>query len=540
MAKFKVGNLPDGSERIVELPETATEEEIEAAAMQMVAASKAPQVPEFQQRIDKQPSFMRAALGASEAGLQAATGLPATVLGGLAGLGDTALSSFGAGSGSPGDTVRKVQGAMTYQPRTTQGQKVSEALAFPMEMYGKGVHKVGDVIRGDDAGGARDFLGTTFDVAGESLPALVGGKMMLNQAKSATRAPLTRQQQTLAAAQQEGYVVPPSQVGRPSWLEGAGGKIRTAQTASAKNAEVTNRLAVKELGLPEGTTITNDLLNRMRKDAYKNGYEPLKAHKAPVRADMQFLQDVLDLSKGADRLKIDFPNLTVAGAKKISDLADGVLVQQMTAEGAVGVIKTLRSEANRNLSWKAQPNADAVAYGQAQKAAAAAIEGLVERNLAQSGQTSLLEAFRAARVKIAKSHTVENALNDATGNVSARALAAGKDADALTGGLKTAADFARGFTKSNQMPEMFGGTPPISPLDVSMGAAMAVGGQLAAGNVAGAAAGGIPLLRPFAAPMALRPGIQRGLLSNPKHYNFGALPYAMPLLNPDMRPDLER
>jgi hypothetical protein len=278
----------------------------------------------------------------------------------------------------------------------------------------------------------------------------------------------------------------------------------------------------------------------MRKDAYQQGYEPLKAHKAPVAADAQFIQDVLDLSRSADRLKIDFPNLTTAGAEKISKLADGVFVQRMTAEGAVGVIKTLRSEANRNLSWKAQPNADAVAYGQAQKAAAAAIEGLVERNLAQSGQTNLLNAFREARVRIAKTHTVENALNDATGNVSARALAAGRDVDALTGGLKTSADFARGFPKSNQMPEMFGGTPPISPLDVSMGAAMAVGGQLASGNMAGAAAGGLPLLRPFAAPMALRPGVQRGLLTNPKQYNFGALPYSLPLLNLDMQPDLEQ
>jgi hypothetical protein len=296
---------------------------------------------------------------------------------------------------------------------------------------------------------------------------------------------------------------------------------------------VTNRLAARELGLPENITITQEMLSRMREKAYDSGYVPLKQHPRPIVADNKFISDVLDLSKDADRLRITYPELTVAGAEKVAKLADGVLVQSQPADAAVGLIKQLRSEANRNLSWKAQPNADAIALGQAQKAAANAVESLIERNLAQSGQTGLLEKFRAARVQIAKTHSVENALNDATGNVSARALAADKQSGAFTGGLKTAADFARAFPKSTQLPETFGGTPPISPLDVSMGSIMAMGGQLASGNVGGAALGGIPLLRPLAAPAALSPGMQRGLLMNAAPTpDFGVGMYSMPWLIP--------
>ena len=533
MATYKVTG-PDGATYEVTAPDGASEQEVIDYAKNQF--TKKPEESPFQSRVNQMPSFMRAVLGVGEAGMQAATGLGGTVLGGLAGLGDMAR-----GGKDPAGTVRSVQDAITYQPRSTQGQKVGEVVAIPGQAYTSLVHKGGDLIRGDDSGGVRDFLGTTFDVAGESAPLVFGGASALKAARNAKPAPLTRQQQILANSQKEGYVVPPSEVGRASWLEGAGGKIRTAQTASARNVQVTNKLAARELGLPESTMLTDDLLGSIRKSEYKAGYEPLKNYKAPIVADDKFLRDVLDLSKTADRVRIDFPQLSAAGAKKVSDLADGVLVQQMTAEGAVEAIKMMRSEARRNLSWKAQPNADAIAHGQAQLAAANALESLIERNLTQAGQAQLLDAFRAARVRIAKTHTVENALNDATGNVSARALAAGKDSGALTGGLKTAADFGRAFTKANQMPEIFGGTPPISPLDVSMGALMATGGQLASGNIGGAALGGIPLLRPFAAPAALRPSVQRGLLTNPRPMpNFGVIPPATMLFNPYNLQDQEQ
>lgn len=516
MATYEV-TAPDGSKFDVTAPDGATEDEVLA-----YVKANYQQKPEYQQRIDKMPPFMRALAGGGEAALQAITGLGSTVTGGIAGLGNLAF-----GGNDPASTVRSIQEAMTYQPRTEQGRTASKVLGFPGELYTKGVRWAGDKVRGDDSGGTRDFLATTLEVGAEAAPAVLGGVSMLKSARN--RAPMTRTQQTLAEAQKEGYVVPPSQAGKASLLEGAGGKIRTAQRASAQNVEVTNRLAARELGLPENVTITTDLLKNMREAAYKRGYEPLKGYKSPIVADDVFLKDVLDMSRTADRVRIDFPNITTAGADKVSKLADGVLVQQMTAEGAVELIKSLRSEARRNLSWKAQPNADAVAYGQAQLSAARALETLIERNLEKTGNAPLLSGYRQAREMIAKTHSVENALNDATGTVSARALASGKDADALTGGLRTASRFAQAFPKANQLPEIFGGTPPISPLDVSMGTIAAMGGQLATGNATGALAGGIPLLRPMAAPMALSGPVQSALVRTPA--NYGAMPYLFPWLN---------
>ena len=45
------------------------------------------------------------------------------------------------------------------------------------------------------------------------------------------------------------------------------GKVKTQQAASAKNQEVTSAIAAKELGLPPGTTLTEQAFNAVRKQA---------------------------------------------------------------------------------------------------------------------------------------------------------------------------------------------------------------------------------------------------------------------------------
>jgi len=58
------------------------------------------------------------------------------------------------------------------------------------------------------------------------------------------------------------------------------------------------------------------------------------------------LQDLLDLSKTADRIKIDFPNAKLTAQEDIGKLANGAYTKGgFTAEGAIEYVKQLRSDA---------------------------------------------------------------------------------------------------------------------------------------------------------------------------------------------------
>jgi hypothetical protein len=136
----------------------------------------------------------------------------------------------------------------------------------------------------------------------------------------------------------------------------------------------------------------------------------------------------------------------------------------MSFEEGIQLTRALRAKATANL--KNFTNPEKVAEGKAQKAASDAIEDLMEQNLATSKNKQLLTDFRQARQLYAKTHDVEAALNDATGNVNAAHLAKLLDKGKLTGELKTVAQVAKSFEKATQRPEKIGSTPGFSPLDL--------------------------------------------------------------------------
>jgi hypothetical protein len=314
---------------------------------------------------------------------------------------------------------------------------------------------------------------------------------------------------TLSHAQEAGYVVPPSQAGRPSLIEGIGGKVKTAQTASARNQAVTNRLAAQALGLPEDTPINPILLGALRRNAGK-AYDEVAKAGGRIIADNQYIDDLINLSKSAQRIRADFPDAPLAGADKIEALTNGMLRQSFSASSAIEYVKKLRADANKNLSWQNQADPERLALGHAQKAAAEALDNVIERNLAARGQTRLMSDYRAARTYIAKTYTVENALNEATGNVVARKLI--PEVDKLTGQLRTTAQFAQAFPKANQPVEGIGGIPSISPLDVYGSAGAAALGTGTFGIPGGLAGAGLPLARNIAVPVALSRPMQRRLI----------------------------
>jgi hypothetical protein len=267
------------------------------------------------------------------------------------------------------------------------------------------------------------------------------------------------------AARSAGYVIPPTQV-KPSLLnrtmEGFAGKLTTAQNASAKNQTVTNRLVAKELGLPEDAAITPDALANIRRAAGQ-AYEaigqsgtvtPGKAYAAALdRIDAPFVT----AAQG-------FPN---AAESPVLGITKSLRSPSFDASAAVEKIKQLRTAADDAFR---SGNTD---VARASKSAAAALEDALEDHLKTIGNPGLLQGFRNSRQLIAKTYSVEKAMNPATGSIDAKKLAAqlakGKP---LSGNIKSAAEFAARFPKAAQTVEQMGSLPQLSPLDWAVGGGM--------------------------------------------------------------------
>lgn len=310
---------------------------------------------------------------------------------------------------------------------------------------------------------------------------------------------------SVKAARDLGYVIPPTQA-KPSLgnrlLEGLSGKISTAQNASARNAGVTNELARKAIGASE---LSDEGLSAVRAEANK-AYDAL-ASVGEFKVDDAF-------RAGLSKIQPQ----TIPGTKNadVSGLVETLSIQQkFDAQATINTVKQLRFDGFAN---KIAPDPTKRALGQAQLKAAGELEGLIERNLKASGQDGLLDAFKQARQVLAKTHTVEKALNKASGNVDAsvlrRELEKGKP---LSGELKSIAEFAQRFPKAAQSVEKMGSLPQTSPLDwAAVGSLAALMGEPTA--MLGVAA------RPLARSAALSPMVQDrliqeagpGLLSSPE------------------------
>lgn len=307
--------------------------------------------------------------------------------------------------------------------------------------------------------------------------------------------------QAAREAQEAGYVIPPTQV-KPSLvnrlLEGTAGKLTTAQNASFRNQQVTNQLAAKSLGLPEDTVISPDVLANLRTTAGK-AYENLGAT-GTIKTSPKFNQalDNIQVYKDAKIAEAQFPT---GKTNPIIETIDSLRSPSFDVNSAISKINVLRNDAD--IAYRTGDKA----LGKANKEASQVLENTIENYLANSKQTDLLQKFKDARQLIAKTYSVENALNQTTGSIDAKKLAAqlakGKP---LSGELKQSAQFAQAFPTAAQTTERMGSIPQISPLDVG-GAALTSGGAYFAGGEAATPLG-------FATLLA-RPTLRAAALSKP-------------------------
>lgn len=350
-----------------------------------------------------------------------------------------------------------VPGANTYAGATAIGAATGAATT-----EGGLKERAQGAALGAAGGAAGKFLGDTVGAGLNRLADRSQANALVRQSQNASK------DATLAAGREAGYVVPPSNVEGSNALvrvaEGLGGKIKTQQTASLKNEKVTTELARKALGLADDAPVTRETLNQVRNTAYQAGYEPVRSA-GQIKVDGDFTKTLGDLAQKYGGASKSFPG---AAKNDVAQALEGLKVNAFDAGDAVDMIKMLRTDADGAF------RSGNSSLAKAQKGAADALESQLERALASAGDdgAGMLKSYRDARQLMAKTYSVEKALNDATGGVSGAKLAAqlskGKP---LSDELKTAAQFAQSYPASNQSNV---NVAPYSVLDM-FGAGVGIG-----------------------------------------------------------------
>lgn len=335
--------------------------------------------------------------------------------------------------------------------------------------------------------------GAVMGGAGYGLGKLIGyGAGKLSDLASAKAAANSVKDANTAAMRDAGYAIPVSQSNPGSVIANtadivAGGRPKMAQAASIQNQQVTNALAGKALGVPENTPITPELLNGIRDDAFNAGYAPLRqaGMVTPGPSYTAALDSIDAASKGASR---SFPDAVKNG---IEPLIDSLRVKSFDAGDAVDMTRILRETADK--AYRSGDNA----LGKASKQASNALEDAIQEHLSQSGSPDAVKAFQDARTLMAKTYSVQKALNPETGNISAANLGAQLKANKPLDGELLSIAKAANLSPTN-MQTMKYATPGASQLEGTA-------------SVAGAISSHNPLL--LGIPYA-RAKMRQGLLSD--------------------------
>lgn len=343
--------------------------------------------------------------GLAEAAGTALTGAAGVPLGGIAGLAGTLLPGP---QGQGANWSQNVSEALTYQPRTQQGQDITGAVAY----LPKKLADIADVAGGKVSESTDSPLaGTAANVTLQSIPAMIArgirgpvtSRMATAQSEGAADALRgSVKDRTLADARSEGYVVPPSAV-EPSFignrLESIGGKAALGQEAAIRNQAITNKIARKEAGLADDAPITEKTL-----------------------ADA--------------RNQLAGPYREVAAVSQV-------------AKRALDQLKQVRFDAKDQWQYYNRlPDPKVKAKAEALDRKADHLETVIDREATALGRPDLLSDLQKARVALAKNYDVEKALNVGSGDIDARVIGrmVDKRGDVMTGGLATIGKFANAFS----------------------------------------------------------------------------------------------
>jgi hypothetical protein len=262
----------------------------------------------------------------------------------------------------------------------------------------------------------------------------------------------------------------------PEIWQGVSGSAKLERLNSARNQKNTNRLIAEQFGVAQGGKLTPEHLERLRKSAGQ-AYEQVKSSAKTIKPDQKFQSDLADLRGDISVAAREYPELV--RNNELEKLVTG-LDRPASPRAMVELTRKLRSDAAANLRAFDDPVRQEL--GRAQRKAAGAIENLIDRALTSVGKTGLVEDWRKARTLIAQTYDAESALNEATGNISARTLAKlHEKGEPLTGNMEKVARFARAYRGSAKDIDVTPDVVPVDAFDVLAGA----GGGLLADSMLG-------------------------------------------------------
>lgn len=339
------------------------------------------------------------------------------------------------------------------------------------------------------------------------------------------------------AAHDAGYVLHPGEISdRPGvvsqTLSGVSGKIKTQQQASLKNQEVTNNLAARDLGLREGTPLTDDVFEQVRQragQAYRDiaqavpfistrqeNAASLAARQANTVVSPLTPQIEVPLEEGFARdidaigtdttpeMRRTFPQTTEVPAR-VAAIQNELRRMPTAFSPEIGLeyVKIHRHDAQ--VLFRSRDDPEKLALARAHIRAADAIEDLMDRQFANIGDPTLVANYQRARQLIAKSYDVQTSMSGT--DVNARRIAAlsamnraGTRRRELTGGLKSISDAYINFPKDLAL--LRGPHEEISVLD-----AFAAGAGIISGHPVAAL---WPVMRPSTRHIILSRPYQRG------------------------------
>lgn len=354
------------------------------------------------------------------------------------------------------------------EPTSAPGRYGAAALQMiPGALTGRGTvaqlpaKAVAGMTSGVGAEAARDIGGDEWAGVGAMVP---GAHKLISPPGVTERATAARKADAFGKAKELGVPVLP--------------KDMKLDKVTMRAEDVVNR----ELGQPQGAEVSPASLKNYRSSfapAYKAAQES-KALAAGVVPNRDYTLAIDTIGKEIERNRQQMPE-TFKGMKATTDLLQEYGYGQPTQRPippdiAFRALKKLRSDATTNFQ---SGDPEKVELARVQKSVAGSLEKLIEDNLASDPQA--MQGFREARQAIAKSHSVEEALDPATRKINPSKLSTQLTNGApLSGDLEKLAQVSGALPSSTQSvkaPDAF--TQRMSPM--TLGHPAAVGAHVATG-----------------------------------------------------------
>lgn len=431
------------------------------------------------------PSLAMAPIGGAEMLLKAGTGILASIPAGLA-YGGSAIAKAAGADVKPADVQSRVQNYLTYQPVSDSakagGQAAAEVAAPVIRPIVNAADRAATAV-GKVSPVAETFMReapAAFQAASAVVPLASGARALRTasaanaeaKALASTRPP-TPEEAAITKAQGLGVKLLPSQQGRTAGAiaEGLSGQAKLERMLSKQNAAKIDAAAAQEIGLAAGERPTRAALAAKKSEAGSVYGEVAKL--GPVKTDSAYRKAMgsIDDRTGAGSFAEDTPPAvsrlkTIYAGKSEFDAAD-----------AVAKVRQLRADASKNIKAVNAPEQNAL--GHAQRRVADTLDDQLERTAQARGADDLVSRYRAARVQLAKIHSVEDAIRGQ--NISAKVLSQQQKRGApLSGKLKDIADTYDSFDRVLQDVSKIRDSGPLSVVDYLVGAGAALHNPLLA------------------------------------------------------------